>query len=143
MQSTILLAVVIVVLIIVQVSISNTQRDPDLIDIPNSLSKLEKKKEIVAVKKLMHDHAANKVERAEKSVMEKLEKIQNYMETKESVILEGVVEKSKDVEIVKQKIGDAVDSLVRLEKEETEHKLQLKNQVRVKNEEAEEIRKQA
>ena len=50
MQSTILLAVVIVVLIIVQVSISNTQRDPDLIDIPNSLSKLEKKKEIVAFK---------------------------------------------------------------------------------------------
>ncbi len=143
MQSTILLAVVIVVLIIVQVSISNTQKDPDLIDIPKSLSKLERKKEIVAVKKLMHDHAADKVERAEKSVMEKLEKIQIYMETKERVILEGVVEKSKDVEIVKQKIGDAVDSLVRLEKEETEHKLQLKNQARAKNEEAEEMRKQA
>lgn len=142
MQSTILVAVAIVVLIITLISISRVQ-DPDLIDIPETLSEDEKKKEILSVKKLLHNHASEKVKKAEANVVQKVDKIKAHVELKEKIILEGLFEKQEDVINVKEKIVASTEKLERMEKEEAERKLQEKNRARVKAEEAEEARKAA
>ena len=143
MQSTILVAVTIVILIITLVSISRAQQDPDLVDIPETLSEGEKKKEILAVKKLLHTHASEKVKKAEANVVQKVEKIKAHVELKEKIILQGLVEKQEEVIAVKEKIVASTEKLERMEKEEAERKLQDENRARVKAEEAEEARKVA
>ncbi len=143
MQSTILVAVVILILVITLVSISNTRKDPDLMGIPDSLSDLEKKKEVLAVKKLMHDHASKKVKAAEGRVLEKLDKITAHMELKEKTILEGMIEKGEEMRVVEEKIVTGTETLQRLQEQEPERKLQSENRARVKIGEAEEARKTA
>ena len=144
MQSTILVAVAIVVLIITLISISRAQEpDPDLADIPKTLSEGEKKKEILAVKKLLHTHASEKVKKAEAKVVQKVDKIKAHVELKEKIILQGLVEKQDEMKAVKEKIVASTEKLERMEKEEAERKLQEENQARVKAEEAEEARKVA
>lgn len=142
MQSTILVAVAIVVLIITLISISRAQ-DPDLIDIPETLSEDEKKKEILAVKKLLHTHVSEKVKKAEAKVVQKVDKIKAHVELKEKIILEGLFEKQEEMKAVKEKIVASTEKLERMEKEEAERKLQEENQARIKAEEAEEARKVA
>jgi colicin import membrane protein len=144
MQSTILVAVAIVVLIITLISISRAQEpDPDLADIPETLSEDEKKKEILAVKKLLHNHASEKVKKAEAKVVQKVDKIKAHVELKEKMIIEGLVKKQEEMKVVKEKIVASTEKLERMEKEEAERKLQEGNQARVKAEEAEEARKAA
>ena len=139
MQSTILVAVAIVVLIITLISISRAQEpDPDLADIPKTLSEGEKKKEILAVKKLLHTHASEKVKKAEAKVVQKVDKIKAHVELKEKIILQGLVEKQDEMKAVKEKIVASTEKLERMEKEEAERKLQEENQARIKAEEAEE-----
>lgn len=142
MQSTILVAVAIVVLIITLISISRVQ-DPDLIDIPETLSEDEKKKEILAVKKLLHTHASEKVKKAEAKIVQKVDKIKAHVDLKEKIILEGLFEKQEEMKAVKEKIVASTEKLERMEKEEAERKLQEENQARIKAEEAEEARKVA
>jgi len=141
MQSTILVAVTIVILVIMLVSISNARKDPDLISISDSLSDHEKKKEVLAVKKLMHEHASKKVKAAEERVLEKLDKIKVHMELKEKTILEGMIEKGEEMRVAEEKIATSTETLQRLQEQEPERKLQLENRTRVKTEEAEEARK--
>jgi hypothetical protein len=144
MQSTILVAVAIVVLIITLISISRAQdQDPDLIDIPETLSEDEKKREVLAVKKLMHEHASKKVKAAEERVIEKLDKIKAHMELKEKTILEGMIEKGEEMRVAEEKIVTGTETLQRLQEQEPERKLQLENRTRVKTEEAEEVRRTA
>ena len=143
MQSTILVAVAIVVLIITLISISRAQQDPDLVDIPETLSEGEKKKEILAVKKLLHTHASEKVKKAEAKVVQKVDKIKAHVELKEKIILQGLVEKQDEMKAVKEKIVASTEKLERMEKEEAERNLQEENQARIKAEEAEEARKVA
>lgn len=144
MQSTILVAVAIVVLIITLISISRAQDpDPDLADIPKTLSEGEKKKEILAVKKLLHTHASEKVKKVEAKVVQKVDKIKAHVELKEKIILEGLFEKQEEMKAVKEKIMASTEKLERMEKEEAERKLQEENQARIKAEEAEEARKVA
>ena len=143
MQSTILVAVAIVVLIITLISISNARKDPDLIGISDSLSGREKKKEVLAVKKLMHEHASKKVKAAEERVIEKLDKIKAHMELKEKTILEGMIEKGEEMRVAEEKIVTNTETLQRLQEQEPERKLRLENRTRVKTEEAEEARKTA
>ena len=144
MQSTILVAVAIVVLIITLISISRAQDpDPDLIDIPNTLPVEERKKEILAVKKLLHTHASEKVKKAEAKVVQKVDKIKAHVELKEKIILDGLVKKQDEMKVVKEKIVASTEKLERMEKEEAERKLQEKNRARIKAEEAEEARKVA
>lgn len=142
MQSTILVAVAIVVLIITLISISRAQ-DPDLIDIPETLSEDEKKKEILAVKKLLHTHASEKVRKAEANVVQKVDKIKAHVELKEKIILEGLFEKQEEMKAVKEKIVASTEKLERMEKEEAERKLRQENEARIKAEEVEEARKVA
>ena len=144
MQSTILVAVAIVVLVITLISISRAQdQDPDLVDIPETLSEDEKKKEILAVKKLLHTHASEKVKKAEAKVVQKVDKIKAHVELKEKMILQGLVKKQDEMKVVKEKIVASTEKLERMEKEEAERKLQEENRARVKAEEAEEARKVA
>lgn len=143
MQSTILVAVTIVILVIMLVSISNARKDPDLISISDSLSDHEKKKEVLAVKKLMHEHASKKVKAAEERVLEKLDKIKVHMELKEKTMLEGMIEKGEEIRVAEEKIVTSTETLQRLQEQEPERKLQLENRTRVKTEEAEEARKTA
>ena len=144
MQSTILVAVAIVILIITLVSISKAQEpDPDLVDIPKILPVEERKKEILAVKKLLHTHASEKVKKAEAKVVQKVDKIKAHVELKEKMILQGLVKKQDEMKVVKEKIVASTEKLERMEKEEAERKLQEKNRARIKAEEAEEARKVA
>ena len=143
MQSTIIVTVAIVVLVITLVSISNARKDPDLIGISDSLSDREKKNEVLAVKKLMHEHASKKVKAAEERVLEKLDKIKAHMELKEKTILEGMIEKGEEMRVAEEKIATNTETLQRLQEQEPERKLRLENRTRVKTEEAEEARKTA
>ena len=144
MQSTILVAVAIVVLIITLISISRAQEpDPDLVDIPKTLPAGERKKEILAVKKLLHTHASEKVKKTEAKVVQKVDKIKAHVELKEKIILEGLFEKQEEMKAVKEKIVASTEKLERMEKEEAERKLQEENRARIKAEEAEEARKAA
>lgn len=144
MQSTILVAVAIVILIITLVSISRVQEpDPDLADIPKTLPVEERKKEVLAVKKLLRTHASEKVKKAEAKVVQKVDKIKAHVELKEKIILEGLFEKQEEMKAVKEKIVASTEKLERMEKEEAERKLQEENRIRIKAEEAEEARKVA
>ena len=103
MQSTILVAVAIVVLIITLISISRAQDpDPDLIDIPNTLPVEERKKEILAVKKLLHTHASEKVKKAEAKVVQKVDKIKAHVELKEKIMQDWYKELDMTMNILKK-----------------------------------------